>query len=653
MKKLLTIFLILLVSISYSSVSDTVMLSSKIKDVTVFFDGAQITQKGKLSVGTGKHIVVIDKLPAELNPKSIQVSTNQKGKILSVKHLLTHPSENNSIIKAQEEKIKQEEIKIKYLNNKINVLTTEEKILLDNSNLNREKGTTIEEIKAVSVFYRQRLGEIKDSKLKLELEKVKIKEKIQDLYMDLNKKISEVNKSFSKIIISLDCKKPVNAGIEISYFVTSAGWSPIYDFRVMNVTKPLNLIYNAIIYQSTGEDWNNVNLTLSTNRPSLSNDKPSLEPWYLNRRKQQRVDYSQTDGQSALKGAITDTDTGEPIPFANIVIYNNNSQIGGATSDFDGNFTIKPVKSGTYDVKATFVGYKTELVSNVSLKENQITFLDLEMESSAEMLESVNVVSYKVPLIDKDNVSSGTTITSDEIRYMPNRSSRAIATTVGGVSKKQSNIYLIDGKEANKSIVGLEYNIEIPYSIPSDGNDYTVKIKEISLPANYIYYSVPKLEADVFLTSEIPQWSELDILSGISSIYYNGVFTGETYIDAKGTSDTLSVSLNRDRDVMVERKLLKEKNEKQFLGKNTKELINWNITAKNNKAHSIKLIIEDQLPISDNKAVQIEAIELSGAKYNEKTGMITWTLELDPNEKLELDLIYWVKYPNYMTIITE
>ncbi len=137
--------------------------------------------------------------------------------------------------------------------------------------------------------------------------------------------------------------------------------------------------------------------------------------------------------QGALQGKVIDKDTKEPIPFANIILENKGSQVGGATSDFDGNYQIKPIPPGKYDLKATFVGYQTQLVQGITIGGDKIRFYDIEMSSTSELLETVEIVDYKVPLIDKDQTASGATITAEEISKMPNRSANAVATTVGGV----------------------------------------------------------------------------------------------------------------------------------------------------------------------------------------------------------------------------
>ena len=138
--------------------------------------------------------------------------------------------------------------------------------------------------------------------------------------------------------------------------------------------------------------------------------------------------------QSAtIQGTITDQETGEPIPFANIVAERGGIQAGGATTDFEGRYSIRPIEPGRYDIRATYVGYRPLLIQGVTVAANQIRFLDVKMEPTTITLEEFEVREYAVPLIDKDQTSSGATVTQEEIAKMPNRSANAIAISVGGV----------------------------------------------------------------------------------------------------------------------------------------------------------------------------------------------------------------------------
>ena len=62
----------------------------------------------------------------------------------------------------------------------------------------------------------------------------------------------------------------------------------------------------------------------------------------------------------ALKGKVLDKATREPLPFVNIVVEVGGTNVSGSASDFDGNYMIKPIPPGKYDVKATYVAYNVQ-----------------------------------------------------------------------------------------------------------------------------------------------------------------------------------------------------------------------------------------------------------------------------------------------------
>ena len=171
--------------------------------------------------------------------------------------------------------------------------------------------------------------------------------------------------------------------------------------------------------------------------------------------------------QGRLKGKVTD-ETGEPVSFANIVLEKGGTLIGGATSDFDGNYDINPIPPGTYDLKATFVGYNNYVLNGIIIPANKITDWNIKMQSGAISLTEVTVIDYEVPLISKDNTTSGASITAEEIAKLPNRSATGIASTVGGVFSADGEVGSIRGsrEEAVTYIDGVKVigNGSVPQS---------------------------------------------------------------------------------------------------------------------------------------------------------------------------------------------
>ncbi|MDA0973510.1 MAG: carboxypeptidase-like regulatory domain-containing protein, partial [Bacteroidetes bacterium] len=144
------------------------------------------------------------------------------------------------------------------------------------------------------------------------------------------------------------------------------------------------------------------------------------------------IGFAQT-GAGTLKGKVIDKKTGEPLPFANVVIMAGETQIGGSATNFDGEYNIKPITPGTYDVKCAFVGYNPIVISGVIIRGDKISFQDLYLESGVN-LDEVVVIEYVTPLIDKDGGASGGTVTRSDIDKMSARTAQAVASTVGGIS---------------------------------------------------------------------------------------------------------------------------------------------------------------------------------------------------------------------------
>ncbi len=139
-------------------------------------------------------------------------------------------------------------------------------------------------------------------------------------------------------------------------------------------------------------------------------------------------------GSGSLQGKILDKDKkNEPIPFASVVVELNGAQIGGGQSDFDGNYSIKPIPPGKYTIKAQILGYQPIEITGVMISADKITFYDIPMSSTIVKLKEFEKVEYVVPLISKDNTSSGVTVTKEEIRAAPTRNVTTIVANSAGV----------------------------------------------------------------------------------------------------------------------------------------------------------------------------------------------------------------------------
>jgi len=199
----------------------------------------------------------------------------------------------------------------------------------------------------------------------------------------------------------------------------------------------------------------------------------------------------------------------------------------------------------------------------------------------------------------------------------------------------------------------ITFDIAVPYTIPSDGKIQTVEIQRLTAPADYKYVTLPKLSQLAYLTANITDWAKLSLQSGEATLYFENSFVGKSTLNVNQLSDTLTISLGTDNSILVKREKRKDFTSKKVIGANKTEIYSFLLTVRNNKANPIKITLNDQIPISSNSGITVEAIELSGGKHNDETGEIKWDLEIKQQETKQIIMTYSVKYPKDKTVILE
>lgn len=230
---------------------------------------------------------------------------------------------------------------------------------------------------------------------------------------------------------------------------------------------------------------------------------------------------------------------------------------------------------------------------------------------------------------------------------------------IGG-ARADGTVYMIDGQEVAESAapasvgdyvqidnsgINTTFDISLNYTIPSDGQEHLVAVKDYELPASYRYYVAPKLDRDAFLQARITNWEDLNLMPASTNIFYEGAYVGQGYIDMRNVKDTLNLSLGRDKKIIVRRENDKNYRSVKTIGTNIRKSFGYTIEVRNTKKENIDLVVLEQFPISNDKDIVIEDKEANGAKINEETGAVQWDISLKGNELKTLKLNYSVKYP--------
>ncbi len=509
-------------------------ISSKITNVTVFLQGAQVTRQAETLLPAGKTVLRLTGISPYIDEASIQVRGDGAFTVLSVNHRkdFLQPLEETPEVKELISKIEDLEKKNETEKNTLEILKEKESFLITNKNIGgRDQSLTPENFRLLFDIYSRNMEQVKS----LMLEKTRIikdnEKELVRLKQQLGIYQNRRETPKSEIFITVSSKTQVNGKFRISYLVGNAGWSPSYDIRVDNINDPVSLVYKANVYQTTGVEWKNVMLTFSNASPDKSGNVPVPYPYF--------IDFEQ--------------------------VYDD------------------MVRSSAYGIKK----------------------MEMAVAEDAEVAAAPRMATIPVDV---------------------------------GVSYKSTSV---------------EFNIEIPYTIPSESKSTSIDMLTLSLPADFRYKSVPRLDTDAFLIARVRDWEQYDLLEGEANLYFENTFVGKSFLNTRFVSDTLDVSLGRDMGVIVKREKRKDFTSQRFIGSNKVETRSWEISVRNNKKENILIEITDQVPVSQNKDIVVEIQELSGGNLDKDKGFVSWMIELEPGKSKNMVLTYSVRYPKDKRVVVE
>ena len=268
-------FLFILLSIQWVSAQK----QSKISDVTVYLDGAEITRTSTVNLNSGTTEFTFNGLSPNIEESSIQISGLKNASILSINYginYLSKQKQSDSITELQKE-TKTLDAKVQYQYDLIAGFNEELSLIQSNKRLGNEtEVVSLEKLKSFATYYRTRITELKIATNKSNTEI----ENYQKKQVDIRKQLTEFNVDekvqTGEIKIKLNSDVTTKLDLKISYNISNAGWFPIYDLKAEKINSPINLEYKAHVFQNSGCDWSDVNLALSTSDPNTNNEKNRL-----------------------------------------------------------------------------------------------------------------------------------------------------------------------------------------------------------------------------------------------------------------------------------------------------------------------------------------------------------------------------------------
>ena len=404
------VILLFIFNYSFAQKNDSVFVNASLTKSTVYYGfGADLFHSCKVNLAQGMQELVINNIAINPDINTIQIACPENITILSYTHRIYY---NSSVIKPDPsnlrsyDTIKQYQKIIARYNNQISInsqiLDKTTKLIENNCVGNNQKNTNAVELIKLISFYNEKIKSIQERNFLLHNEVNLYQEKIDAINERLsnNENINPVEKKpVGQLLLQVMAKESGSAVFDVNYYTRNAGWIPSYDVRVKTLDNKFKLVYKAMVSQTTGLNWNNVKLNLSTSSPNESNIVPILSPTYLQLYVpviykaiyDKKVAYSAVPMMKEM--TVSSDDVKTPI---DVEISNNNisDNLTVQESLLNTNFEIDL----PYDIPCDGVAY------SVNIKEENI---------------SVSYQHFAVPKLDKSAFLMARIISWDSLNLLP------------------------------------------------------------------------------------------------------------------------------------------------------------------------------------------------------------------------------------------
>ena len=598
-----------------------ITVKTSVEEVSVFLESAQITRRKSLDLGAGTYLLKFTGLSPFIQSKSVQAKVTGRATLLSVNQQqnFLDSLKMATQIAVMETGMQDIRDQIQLLETQIDVTNEEIGFLNANRNIGGNEAINMVTLRDATNFYSQRLSSLKMKILSHQKEIRELREEEAKIRRQLNTRRSSTDYTVGEILVKVKLERPGRIQTELNYLVNNAGWYPSYDIRAKDISSPINLVYKANIKQDTKVDWNKVKIRLSTADPSLSGVKPELLPYYLNySSRPPSYDRKTTEVSGVVRGS-----DGVTLPGANVIVSGTTI---GTTADFNGRYSLA-LPSDAKSLIFSYIGYKsqTRYISG--------DVLNVVLQEDNQALQEVVVtgVGNKSRKEMSKRVAAGDVITAQEVADFDT------SLPMQQVSRPTS----------------VDFEIDIPYTVKSNNQTFTLDMANYALPVSYKYISVPKIEKAAYLIADVVNWEQYNLLEGEANLFFEGTFVGKSILDVRTASDTLQLSLGRDKNIVINREKKADFSSKKFVGTRKEERRHWEISIKNNKQVPVRLDVYDQIPVSTLDEIKVELVNRSKGKFNSENGEIKWELQIMPREQQMLQLEYLVKYPRNRRLYLE
>ncbi|TDW96731.1 DUF4139 domain-containing protein [Dinghuibacter silviterrae] len=581
----LVLFCLLCMGANAGNSSEPLNANAVLTSVMVYRSGAEMNHAVSATLPAGTVELAVDRLSTDIDKNSVQIRVPSTVTLLGFTYINDYMAEKPNT--ARQQLLEDSLDRVTEAQDKVQLSLTNNDALLGVLQKNQElKGVNAVDLQKLMEYYKATSADLEEKQYDLKKRFARLGKEIDRLKAQIQEEASQNTKESGRLVLRLSVRNAGSYDFTLSYITHKASWSPSYEIQVGDAQdSSVKVIYKASINQTTGIDWKQVKMALSTSTPGNWNIAPELNPWFVGFRQTAPVTAY---GMTVRRPAPTQLDE--------VVVAKSKVVIRG-----DGN--------------------DNEDATPMYIVDGQIWSSDAIRKIDPAMIASTDILK------------------GDEATSM--YGSKAAAGAIVITLKKD----LSDYTDVDQQRLNTVYNIDLPYDLPSTGKDQTANLQVTKVKALFTYLAVPKVSDDVYLLADIPDWGKLNLLPGKANIVLDGTYVGLTDINPSSTQDTLHLTVGKDKRITLQRRKVTDFSSEKFLGANRYQKYVFEISARNNKNQDVQLSVLDQIPLSTNKDIEVTLNDPGSAQVNADKGELRWTLSLKAGESTKVHFGYTLKYP--------
>jgi len=403
-----------------------------------------------------------------------------------------------------------------------------------------------ETLKALTLFILEQRSSQADSTLELRSKGRKLKEQLDLLRRKRAELTRDSSRTVREAVLFVDAGEEGPAELQLSYLVGNAGWEPIYNLRASSQEQEVQLEYNAAIYQMSGEDWKDVELTLSTASPSLMAEGPELAPFWVN--------LSETPPLAARQRDLL------------------GQQYEGLS---------RQLREAAREQQAAPVPKKSRGAN-------------WKMNVAASNVQNLELV----------------------------------------VDKKAIRMARL-GRPAVVEGISVNYRLPGRVNVASRSDKQLARIADLKLKSERYYVATPLLTGYVYRQMEMANESELSMLEGPATVYFDDSFVGNSTMPMVAQGQKFTMGFGLDGQLRAGRDLLDRT--ERTMGANKEITIKYRLTLENYKAAPVEVRVFDRLPYASGRAdIRVTLGEMSDKLSDDPfylqrerpKGILRWDVEV-------------------------